>query len=53
MPYAAIPVGKGMYRVVNTSTGKVHAEKTTKEKAEAQIRLLQGVEHGMKVRGKK
>ena len=53
MPYAMISVGGGMFRVVNTSTGKVHAERTTKAKAEAQLRLLRGVEHGMKVRGKK
>jgi hypothetical protein len=51
MPYAAIPVGKGMFKVVNTSTGKVHAEKTTEAKAMAQLRLLRGVEAGMKVRG--
>ena len=35
-----------MYKVVNSSTGKVHAERTTKAKAEAQLRLLRGVEHG-------
>ena len=53
MPYMMLPAGGGMYKVVNSSTGKVHAEKTTKAKAEAQLRLLRGVEHGMKVRGKK
>lgn len=53
MPHAVIKAGGGMFKVVNTSTGKVHAEKTTLAKAEAQLRLLRGVEHGMKVRGKK
>ena len=41
-----VPAGGGMFRVVNTSSGKVHAERTTKAKAEAQLRLLRGVEHG-------
>ena len=52
MPYAILPV-KGGFKVVNTQSGKVHAEHTTKDKADAQVRLLRGVEHGMKVRGKK
>lgn len=51
MPYAVLPSGKD-FRVVNTATGKVHAKHTTLEKAEAQVRLLRGVEHGMKVRGR-
>ena len=33
--------------------GGIKAKGTTKKKAEAQRRLLQGVEHGMKVRKKK
>lgn len=40
----------GCFKVVNKKTGKVHAKCTTKEKAEAQIRLLRGVEHGMKTK---
>lgn len=52
MPYAVISVGGGKYKVVNTSTGKIHAEKTTKDKAEAQLRLLRGVEHGMSLASK-
>ena len=39
------------YRVTHGS--KVSAKKTTKEKAEAQARLLRGVEHGWKPTGKK
>jgi hypothetical protein len=46
MPYMMLPAGGGMYKVVNSSTGKVHAEKTTKAKAEAQLALLRGIEHG-------
>lgn len=33
--------------------GGIKAKHTTKKKAEAQKRLLQGVEHGMVVRGSK
>lgn len=39
------------YRV--SSPHRVHAKGTTKKKAEAQVRLLRGVEHGMKPRKKK
>ena len=39
------------YRV--TTPGGVKARKTTRKKAEAQARLLRGVEHGMVVRGSK
>ena len=39
------------YRV--TSPHRVHAKGTTKAKAAAQVRLLQGVEHGWKPTGKK
>jgi len=41
---------KGGYRV-STPHG-VKAKKTTKEKADAQERLLRGVEHGWKPTGK-
>ena len=33
------------YRVMNKNTGKVYAKKTTKEKAEAQVRLLRAGEN--------
>jgi len=39
------------YRV--STPGGVKAKSTTKKKAEAQRRLLQGIEHGMKPRKKK
>ena len=51
MPYAILSA-KGGFKVVNTATGKVHAAHTTREKAEAQVRLLRGVEHGMVPRGR-
>jgi hypothetical protein len=38
------------FRVWND--GKIVAKKTTKKKAEAQSRLLRGLEHGMKLRKK-
>jgi len=37
-----------MYRVWNDK--KVVAKRTTKKKAEAQAKLLRGIEHGMKLR---
>ncbi len=45
MPYATRKVDG--YQVKNTRTGKVHAKGTSKAKAEGQVRLLRGVEHGM------
>jgi hypothetical protein len=50
MPYETVKdykLGKAVYAVRNTMTGEKHGW-TTKEKAEAQMRLLYGVEHGMK-----
>lgn len=44
MPVKVKKTGKGKYRV-STPSG-VKAKSTTKEKAEAQERLLQEVEHG-------
>lgn len=46
MPYKKTHVNG--YRV--TGPSGVHAKSTTKAKAEAQIRLLRGIEHGMKPR---
>lgn len=40
------------YRVFD-SKGHIHAKSTTKRKAEAQIRLLNGVRHGMVTRKRK
>jgi hypothetical protein len=51
MPYNKIHNKDGTYTVKNAETGKVHASHTTKEKAEAQMRLLHGVDHGMKPKG--
>lgn len=39
---------KGGYRV--STPHMIHATHTTKKKAEAQARLLRGIEHGMKPR---
>ena len=50
MPYAVEPVGDGRYKVVNKETGNVHSKGTTKAAAESQVRLLHGVEHGMRPR---
>ena len=53
MPYDIKKVGTG-YKVVNTATGKEHSKKPIpKARAEAQMRLLYGIEKGMIPRGKK
>jgi hypothetical protein len=53
MPYSIVThPGTGMVSVVNTATGAVHSKHTTPEKARAQVRLLYGIEHGMKLRKK-
>lgn len=51
MPYKIVSRGKGKAEVVTKATGKGHAVTTT-AKAKSQMRLLQGVEHGMKPRKK-
>jgi hypothetical protein len=46
MPYKIRKSRKtGLYKVVNADTGKVYAKDTTKEKAEAQVRLLHSLEN--------
>lgn len=53
MPYDLRKKGTG-YVVVNTATGKEHSKKPIpKSRAEAQMRLLYGIEHGMVPRGQK
>ena len=52
MPYAIRADSDKCYSVVNTETRKVHARCTTKAKAQAQMRLLLGIEHGMVPRKK-
>jgi len=44
MPYAVKKTGNG-YGVQNTETGHWKSKDTSKEKAEGQMRLLQGIEH--------
>ena len=53
MPYELKKKGTG-YVVKNTETGKEHSKKgLPKARAEAQMRLLYGLESGMIPRGKK
>ena len=47
-----LPVSKGEFKVVNTATGRLHSRHTSKAHAEAQMRLLRGIEHGMMPRKK-
>ena len=53
MPYQIVKVPGG-YKVQNTATGAFHSKKgIPKARAEAQLKLLYGIEHGMVPRGKK
>jgi hypothetical protein len=52
MPYT-VRKTDGAYQVVDRETGEVYSHHTTKEKAERQRRLLEGVRHGWKPTGKK
>lgn len=49
MPYEVkdAPDGNG-YEVVNSDTGEVKAKHATREEANRQVRLLEGIEHGVK-----
>jgi len=51
LPYSVKEID-GAYQVVDQETGKVHSLHTTKEKAERQRRLLEGIRHGWKPTGK-
>ena len=53
MPYELVKRGTG-YVVKNTETGKEHSKKPIpKARAEAQMRLLYGIESGMIPRGQR
>jgi hypothetical protein len=53
MPYKIIPEKHtGRFRVINSITKEVHSYGTTKQKAEAQIRLLNAIEHGATIKEK-
>lgn len=47
MPYKIIPTDKA-FKVVNAQTGQVHAKNTSHAMAERQVKLLYGIEHGLK-----
>ena len=50
MPYAIEKRGS-KFVVVNKETGDVKGRHATKEKAQSQMNLLQGIEHGWKPTG--
>jgi hypothetical protein len=52
LPYS-VRKTNGDYQVVDRETGQVFSRHTTKERAERQRRLLEGVRHGWKPTGKK
>lgn len=53
MPYSVKPNGDGTYRVVNALTGRVHARRTSKRKAERQVRLMEAYDANPGWRGRK
>ena len=53
MPYYIKKLTDGYYRVIRKHDKVVIARHTTKEKAQAQIRLLQSIEHPYKKNPKK
>lgn len=53
MPYTIKPNGDGTYRVENAITGKRYAHRTTKEKAEAQVRVMEASENNPGWRGRR
>ena len=53
MPYRVKPVGGGRYRVVNAETGAIKARRTTRARAQRQVNLLRGREHGFVPTGRK
>jgi hypothetical protein len=46
MPAAMVKLANGKYRVFTPD--RVHAKETTKENAEAQVRLINAIDHGFK-----
>ena len=50
MPYNIIKNPDGTYKVVSKDSGKVHAKKTSKSKAKAQMRVMYEAEHGEKAK---
>lgn len=45
MPYKIRKIkNQDLYKVINTKTGKIHSQGTTKDKAKAQVRLLETIE---------
>lgn len=53
MPYSIKENGDGTVRVVNSLTGKVHAKSTSREDAEAQIRIMKAADKGHRFGGKR
>ena len=52
MPYGIRESG-GKFKVVNKETSKVKGTHSSRAKAQKQINLLMGIEHGWKPTGKK
>jgi hypothetical protein len=51
MPYAKEKNTDGTWRVINRDTGDVKMKSGSEAEADKQLRLLRGLEHGMRRRG--
>lgn len=51
MPYRIESNGDGTYKVINALTGKVHAKRTSKARAENQVRLMEAYDNNPGWRG--
>jgi hypothetical protein len=52
MPYAKEKNDNGTFRVVNAATGDVKMKSGSEQEADKQLRLLRGLEHGMRRRAR-
>ena len=53
MPYKIEANGDGTYKVINSLTGKVHARRTSKSRAEKQVRLMEAYDANPGWRGRR
>jgi hypothetical protein len=50
MPYKIMKNKDGSYKVVNKRTGRIHAYHSTFQNAKRQIRLMEALDHGAKLK---
>ena len=52
MPYKIIPLASGKYKLINSITGRVHSYHSSKKNVQAQLRLLNALDNGLKLKKK-